>query len=156
MSKYGFTNRMVNPVVRTILRSPLAFLLDRSLVLITVTGRRSWREHSLPVEYAQVGDVLWIFPADAERKSWWRNVVEPAPVRVILHGRRLRGTARAIEGDSEPGLVEVGLQVFLGRFPKTARRLGLVGDTGSIDEDRLRAAAKELVLVRIALRPTTT
>ena len=34
--------------------------------------------------------------ADAEKKVWWRNVREPAPVEVRLKGRTLAGHAEAV------------------------------------------------------------
>lgn len=155
MSHYRFMDRVVNPVIRTILRSPVAFVLDRSVLLITVTGRRSGREYTLPVQYAETGDVLWIMPGDAARKTWWRNVLEPSPVVIRLRRERSEGTAEAISGGSEPALVEEGLQAFLGRFPGTGKRLGVIGDDGSVDEERLRAKAKELVVVRVERHPAT-
>ena len=36
---FSFYNRLVNPVVRAILRSPVHGLLSRSLVLLTYTRR---------------------------------------------------------------------------------------------------------------------
>lgn len=43
----------MNPVVKALIRSRLHGLASGSLALITVTGRRSGREHTFPVGYRQ-------------------------------------------------------------------------------------------------------
>ena len=50
---------IINPIMRTLLRSPLHGLLSDSLMLITYTGRRSQRKFTTPVRY------LRAFPQDA-------------------------------------------------------------------------------------------
>lgn len=44
-------NRLVNPLVRTLLRSPLHFLLSRRLLLLQITGRRTGRVFEILVGY---------------------------------------------------------------------------------------------------------
>jgi hypothetical protein len=67
--KLWMMNRLVNPIVRMILRSPVHRLLSGSLAVMTYTGRKSGRRHSLPVMYA---DALanWLFsPAALAKKD---------------------------------------------------------------------------------------
>jgi hypothetical protein len=64
-----FRNRLVNPVVRLLLRSPLHRLLSGSLVVSTYQGRKSGRWRSPPGMYARDGQDLCIIPAQPDRKG---------------------------------------------------------------------------------------
>jgi hypothetical protein len=102
-------NRAINPLVRAVLRSPAHGLLSSHLALITVTGRRSGRTFTFPVGYHGGGDRLTIGVDWPERKRWWRNLLDGAPVELRLRGVRRTGTARA-RGDEHTGVtVEVEL-----------------------------------------------
>jgi hypothetical protein len=106
---FAVFNRTLNPLVKGLLRSPLQGVASGGLVLITVTGRRSGREHTFPTGYEQDGDRVLIEVGWPERKLWWRNLTEPAPVRLRLRGAERTGTAVA-RGDEQSGVtVEVEL-----------------------------------------------
>ena len=102
-------NRVVNPLVRGLLRSPAHGLLSGRLALLSVTGRRSGRTFTFPVGYHRDGDRVTISVASPERKRWWRNLSEAAPVEIWLAGVRRAGTGRA-HGDERAGVtVEIEL-----------------------------------------------
>ena len=88
-----FRNRLVNPVVRLLLRSPLHPVLSTSLVILSYQGRKTGRWRSLPCLYARDGQDLYVVPGQAGRKVWWRNLRQPTRVRLRLQGRDLEGTA---------------------------------------------------------------
>ena len=71
---FAVLNRTANPVVRTMLSSPLHPLLSRGLALITVIGRRSGRRYTFPVGYRQDGDRVTVTVGAPARKRWWRNL----------------------------------------------------------------------------------
>jgi len=58
-----FRNRLVNPVVRLLLRSPVHRLLSGSLVILSYQGRKSGRWRSLPCMYARDDQNLYVVPA---------------------------------------------------------------------------------------------
>jgi hypothetical protein len=106
---FVIVNRAVNPCVRALLRSPAHGLVSSHLALLTVTGRKSGRTYTIPVGYERHGDVVSIHIDWPERKRWWRNLREPAPVELRLAGERLTGTGVA-RGDERSGVsVEVRL-----------------------------------------------
>jgi deazaflavin-dependent oxidoreductase (nitroreductase family) len=106
---FAVINRTVNPLVRALLRSPAHGLVSSHLALITVTGRRSGRTYTFPVGYHRDGDVVTIGIDWPDRKRWWRNLREPAPVEIRLAGARRTGTAVA-RGDERSGVtVEIRL-----------------------------------------------
>jgi hypothetical protein len=102
-------NKAINPCVRALLRSPAHGLASGHLALITITGRRSGRTYTFPVGYERDGDDVTIGIDWPERKRWWRNLREPAPVELRLAGVRRTGVAQA-HGDEQTGVrVEVRL-----------------------------------------------
>jgi hypothetical protein len=106
---FAVFNRTVNPMLGLVLRSPLHRVVSGRLALVTVTGRRSGREFTFPVAYQQEGDVVTVEVGWPERKVWWRNLREGAPVRVRVQGRERTGHATA-RGDERSGVtVEVRL-----------------------------------------------
>lgn len=106
---FAVFNRTANPLIRLLLSSPLHAPLSRRLALITVTGRRSGREYTFPVDYEQAGELVTITVGWPERKRWWRNLMGGAPVRLRLHGTERTGQAVA-RGDERTGVtVEVRL-----------------------------------------------
>jgi len=88
-------NRAINPLVGAVLRSPAHGLLSGHLALITVTGKRSGRTYTFPVGYHEEGERIAIGVDWPERKRWWRNLVDGAPVELRLRGVRRIGMARA-------------------------------------------------------------
>lgn len=108
--RFAVFNRTVNPVVRGVLSSPLHGLLDRGLALITVTGKRSGREYTFPVNYEQDGDRVTIQVGWPERKYWWRNLVGGAPVRMRIRGAQRSGHAEALGNEQSGVTVEVALE----------------------------------------------
>jgi F420H(2)-dependent quinone reductase len=103
---FALWNRSGNRGVAALLRSPMHRLVSGRLVLLTVTGRRSGKKISLPVAYKQDGERLKIPVLFPQRKLWWRNLRDGAPVTV-----RLRGVDRAghgqVQGDGDDITVEV-------------------------------------------------
>jgi hypothetical protein len=134
-----------------LLRSPLSRLVDRSVMLITVRGRRTGRMYTLPVQYAAVGHTIWVVPGDHERKTWWRNLVGETPVALLVRGGEIYGSAQVFTGRSDPAEVEQGLRTYLDRFPRVASRFGVTHEHGDIDGERLRDLVKRSVIVRIVL-----
>ena len=107
--RWALWNRTVNPVVKGLLNSPLHGLVDGGLALITVTGRRSGREYTFPVNYEQQGEQVTITVGWPDRKLWWRNLVGGGRVRMRIRGEERSGHAEA-RGDERRGVtVEVAL-----------------------------------------------
>ena len=84
--RFFLLNRVVNPLVRLLLRSPLHPILGARLALITVTGRRTERSFTIPVGYRQEAGIVTVEVGAADRKRWWRSLRGGAPVVVHLAG----------------------------------------------------------------------
>jgi len=134
-------------VVRLLLGSPLHRLVSSSLVILAYQGRTTGRWHCLPCMDARDGQDLYIVAAQPDRKVWWRNLQQPARVRLHLQGRDVEGTATAT---SDPEAVAAGLGRYLERYPKAAKPLGVRLDASGTPH-ATHTAAHPLVLVAVHL-----
>jgi F420H(2)-dependent quinone reductase len=118
MAGHWLTNRLANPVLRRLLRTPLGRGPGRSLAVLRYTGRRTGAAHELVCQYFRDGDRVWILVGQAEHKTWWRNLRSPAPVELWLTGRHVRGTAVAVTGREDPDECGRGLAAYAARVPR--------------------------------------
>jgi F420H(2)-dependent quinone reductase len=104
-------NRVVNPVLRAILTSPIHGLASGRVALITFTGRRSGREYTIPCFYRDKGDEVTIPVGWPDRKVWWHNLTgDGGPVRLLIQGQELRGHAIATRDGGRDALVRVRVE----------------------------------------------
>ena len=79
-----------------LLRSPFHVFMG-GMLLITVSGRKSGRAISTPVNYVRDGDTLLI-TSKADR-TWWNNVRGGAPVTLLLNGKTYQAEASRDRAD---------------------------------------------------------
>jgi hypothetical protein len=105
--------RVLNPLIKAVLRSPLHGLLSRNLMLLTVTGRRTGRTYTLPVwrHVSADGDLLI-----SAGGTWRHNLRGGADVRVCLDGRDRAGRA-VLEEDSTQAV-----ELFKGMLDRAGAR----------------------------------
>jgi deazaflavin-dependent oxidoreductase (nitroreductase family) len=147
-------HRVSNPLVTAVLRSRFHKLLSGSAAVLTVTGRRSGRRYHVPVQYAADGQTVYVVPGGWEHKTWWRNLIPPAKVRLRLQGRDVTGVGQALSGDHDPQLVAAGMTIYLSKFATSARVRGIGRDArGRPDPGQLQRAVPHEVIVRLILDP---
>jgi hypothetical protein len=101
-------NRVVNPGLRWVLRSPLHRLASGRFALITYTGRKSGREYTIPTFYRDEEDEVKIAVGWPERKVWWRNLTgDGAPVSLVVRGQTVHGHAIATRDPGRDALVRI-------------------------------------------------
>jgi hypothetical protein len=98
MASKAHRRPMMRRFMTWLLLSPYSGLLDGSVMLITLRGRRTGTEYRLPVQYREEGRAIRIFPSHHERKTSWRNLVGESPVGFRLRGQDLGGSAEAFSG----------------------------------------------------------
>lgn len=121
----------LNRFVEKILRSPFHGLLSGNTMLITVIGRKSGRQITLPCNYWRTDGALLVI--SRKGRKWWTNVRGGAPVTVLLKRRVRRGFAEVLAEDD--GTVARELMSRRG-FPK----------------ERSERLAKKRLLVLVRLR----
>ncbi len=138
--------KVYNPILAALLRSPWHGLVSGSVLLLTFTGHRSGRAYSTPVNYTCVGNDLLI--TSLPGRTWWKNLRGGAPVTLWLAGRKVKAIATVVE-DIEG--VAAGLLAVCQCVPAYQRYLGLeLGADGQpLNPERLAQAARGHVIVRI-------
>ncbi|MBN1119967.1 MAG: nitroreductase family deazaflavin-dependent oxidoreductase [Anaerolineae bacterium] len=138
--------KVYNPFMKAVLRSPLHWLADRSTMLITYTGRKSGKEYCIPVNYVRDGDRL-LSTSMADR-VWWRNLRGGEPVQIVMKGKTYRGTGRVFEVEQEVS-ERLGVLARVNRM--YARYLGIeINEQGeSVNTEPLVRAAAGRVVVEI-------
>ncbi len=145
----AFYNRLLNPLMRRLLRSPLHGVASGNIAILHFTGRKSGRALNTPLSYVRDGDrVLFL---SSENTGWWKNFLDgPAPVEIEIGRENLAGTATLLRGDSEA--LRENVRVFITALPRDAVVYGIKLDRDKRPtEESLAAAAHRLVLVEAAL-----
>jgi deazaflavin-dependent oxidoreductase (nitroreductase family) len=88
-------NRIANSFISRLLRSPFHRLLSRRFMLITVTGRKTGREYTTPVNYVRRGDEVTVL--SRKGRTWWLNLKGGGPVMLHIGGEDLAGVGRVEE-----------------------------------------------------------
>jgi deazaflavin-dependent oxidoreductase (nitroreductase family) len=132
-----------NSFMTFILRSPLHGMMSGSTMLITVTGRKSGKSITTPVNYYQEGDTLWVI-SNRER-TWWRNLKGGVPVKLHLRGREKSGFGEVLLDEAA---VAPQIGEYVRHLPISARSLGVHIQDGQPDPADLRRLAKERVMIR--------
>ncbi|NIM06334.1 MAG: nitroreductase family deazaflavin-dependent oxidoreductase, partial [Armatimonadetes bacterium] len=97
MSLASALYRAINPIMMSLLKSPMHSLVSKNLMIITFTGRKSGKEYATPVSYFEDNGKVYCFT----HSGWWRNVGEGARVRLRIRGVEYQGLAEAIPDDSD-------------------------------------------------------
>lgn len=134
-----------NPLMIWVLRSPLHAILDKNFLLVKVTGRKSGKVYSTPVNYLRDGQTLWV--TSTRTRTWWRNLRGGAPLEVLLAGRKLKARGEAI---TDADAVADGLVSYFQKAPQVAKYFNVRLDAaGQPNREDCARAAKERVLIKI-------
>jgi hypothetical protein len=112
-----------NRLVLGLLGSPAHGVLDRSLIGLRVRGVVSGRSFELPVQYAADDVGVVVVPGRPDTKRWWRNLVAPTPVDVLLKGRWQQGDG-ALLRIGEPGY-DTAIDAYRHRWPRVRLAAGI-------------------------------
>ena len=139
--------KVMNPIMKGLLRSPLHGLLDGTLMLLTYTGCKTGKQYTIPIGYFVWGQGELMSFSSAR---WWTNLRSSKSVWLLLKGRRVQAVPTVIE---EREVVIDTLEEFIKRLgPRTARRLpiGLPRDREPTRDD-LRNVPRGIALVHFQL-----
>jgi hypothetical protein len=145
----NFYRYFLNPVMRSLLRSPLHSITSHNIGIVHFTGRKSGRKLSTPLSYTREDNVVRLLSNQSTR--WWLNFRgEGLKVEMEIARQRLPGTAVLWEGDSEA--LREGVRRFIHALPRDAKVYDLELDANrEVVETSLAAIAQQLILVEIHL-----
>ena len=138
--------RVLNPIVRLLLRSPLHRLMSKQYMLLSVAGRKTGRSYTIPVgRHYLDGDLLV-----GARGVWKANLRGGADVRVTIEGRERAGRAELDEDPDRTTEVYKRLLAQLGR-----RKASVLGLKVNVDREptheEMKAAVGNRAIARISL-----
>jgi hypothetical protein len=109
---------LINPVVKSLLQSPLHGLLSGVLMLLTFAGRTTCKRYVIPIGYFPwaPGEVISFSSA-----TWRKNLRSGAPVLLLLRGRQVPATPTVI--DERDAVIDTVEEFIKRRGLRTARRL---------------------------------
>jgi deazaflavin-dependent oxidoreductase (nitroreductase family) len=70
---------------------------------LTVTGRKSGREISLPVWFVRDGEKLYLVPVRGSDSDWYRNVLKEPTIRLTAGDAQLTARATPITDTAQVG-----------------------------------------------------
>jgi F420H(2)-dependent quinone reductase len=125
--------RVVNVPMRLLLRLPFKTPLNRRLMLLSFTGRKTGRAYRQPVSYVPDGDTL-LTPGGGR---WKLNLREGEPIRIRLRGRDVLARPEFVRNVDE---VERLLRKMMALNPRITSFVPFLGRDGSLDRGLMEAA----------------
>lgn len=93
-------NRL-NPLVISLLTSPLHFVASAGLMVIRFRGRKSGKQFTTPVGFHEIDDSIIVMVSEAKSRQWWRNYRSSQPIEFCLRGKWHSGHACVLAPTSE-------------------------------------------------------
>ena len=147
MSSTPMLFRILNPIMKAVLKSPFHKAVSGQIMIITFQGAKSGKTYATPVSYSREGAHVHCFT----HARWWKNFAEGADVKLRIQGQDFDGHAEAITGD--PERIAAELKKHLLAVPNDARYYNVTLDAdGQPDMDQVRQAAAEAVMIQISLK----
>jgi hypothetical protein len=142
-----FMKKIGNPLMMSVLRSSTHSLMSKTTAVLTLTGKKTGKEYSLPVNYQRKENIVLI--TSLRDRTWWKNLRGGAKVSLLLAGVDYEGDGEVFESPSE---VETCLGEYLQLNPSYPRYFGVgVDEEGNFYHEDLAKAAENRVMVRVSL-----
>lgn len=133
-----------NDFMSWVLRSPLHGMLSNGMILITVTGCKTGKKYTTPVEYFYENGTLWVMTN--RNRTWWKNLRGGADVSLLLKRKPVPAFA---ELELDEKLVETHMVEYVHHMPRSAKPLGIRIENGNANAEDIARAARGRLFVRI-------
>jgi deazaflavin-dependent oxidoreductase (nitroreductase family) len=137
--------RVMNFFMSGVLRSPLHGMVSKSILLITLKGRKSGKSISTPVSFTRTGDKVIIFSHGA----WVKNLEGGASVTLRIQGKDVTGYA-TLTHDSKAKTE--ALSRHLTTLPGDAKYYQVKIEDGKPNRAQVQAAAGKSTLIRVKVK----
>lgn len=140
-------SKALNTFMRAILRSPLHGVVSKTILLISLEGRKTGKTYTIPVSYSIEGERVTIFT----HADWARNLEGGAPVTLRIQGKNYSGFATPNSRDLKAKTD--GLMRHLTALPADAKFYKVrMGKDGKPDRKQVAAAATDLTMIRVKIK----
>ena len=134
-----------NFFMKTLINSPLHPLLGKSFAVITITGRKTGRPITTPINTLRIEGILTVI--SMQGRTWWRNLREGRVAQLHQDGKRFPVRAEIVETDTE---VASWLKKYFIQYPGYTKYFGIHhGPDGKPDSQELERLASERVIIRL-------
>jgi hypothetical protein len=140
--------RMINPVVKGLLRSPMHGLMSNNTMVLSYGGQRSGKQYELPISYARFDGDLYGFTA--KDGQWWRNFRNHGEATVLVGRQNLDVTVSILSELGED--LARRLTGFLQLVPRDAKPAGVRMRQGQPVQEDVAAAVQRLVGLRFTIK----
>lgn len=145
--------RVLNAIMRVLLRSPVHGLRSGRVLLLEFRGRRSGRRYRMPLSYWERSPTDVVCLTSATWSRWWRNV-DGCPVVLWHRGQRRDGCAElVVDGRLRQELVSG----FLRHNARDAHHYGVeLDERGQPREGALAALAEssDTKVISVSIKPS--
>jgi deazaflavin-dependent oxidoreductase (nitroreductase family) len=137
-----------NKFMKFMINLPLGGLMGESLAVITVTGRKSGKLISTPINVVKVGNSYTVI--SSRDRTWWRNLRGGASATLRVAGKTHKVIGQVLESNIE---VKTGLTLFYTQMPMMAKYLKIhINKEGSLNEDDLERVVSERIIVHLEIQ----
>ena len=133
-----------NDFMSWVLRSPLHGMLSDGMMLLTVTGRKTGKNYTLPVGYYRENGYLWVITS--RDRTWWKNLKGGAEVGLLLKRKPVTAIA---EPDLDEQSVEARMVEYIKHVPRAAKPLGIRVENGTASAEDIARTAQDRLFVKI-------
>jgi hypothetical protein len=136
--------KVLNPIMKGILKSPLHGAMSKNIGIIEFTGRRSGRAMSTPVTY-HIKDGR-IHCLTSKESTWWKNLVDVDQAAMVIQRRRIVARPTVVTDDLQ--VLQAALTDILTAVPRDASFSNVRLDENKIpNADDIAAAVPGMVYV---------
>jgi hypothetical protein len=134
-----------NQFMIAFIKSPLGGLFGKGLAVITLKGRKTGRDLSVPINLIEDKDFYTII--SLRERTWWRNLRGGAPAQILIKRKNLTLQGSVSESPDE---VKQGLTQFFTNHANMAKYFKVnFNPDGSLNESDLEKAATERVVIKL-------
>jgi hypothetical protein len=134
-----------NFFIKSLVNSPLHPLMGESFAVITVTGRRTGKLITTPINTVCIDGILTV--VSMRNRTWWRNLRNESPAQLSHTGKRIMVRGEILE---TPIQVISDLEKYFAQYPGYAKFFKLHSDPeGKPDPQELKLLAGERVIIRL-------
>jgi deazaflavin-dependent oxidoreductase (nitroreductase family) len=134
-----------NKFMKFMINSPLGGLMGASMAVITVTGRKTGKLISTPINVIKTDNTYTVI--SSRDRTWWRNLRGGAEAILRVAGKTFKVDGQVLESNEE---VRAGLMIFFKKQPMMSKYLKIqVNEDGSLNEKDLEKVVSERILVKL-------
>jgi deazaflavin-dependent oxidoreductase (nitroreductase family) len=105
--------------------------MNRQLMVLTTTGRKSGKTYSIPVGFAPDGSDVWAFTLSGGRSNWYRNIQVNPRVTLEIQGKTIQADGELM---NTPEQRRQAIEVYKRERPEMFERFFKVSHTLPTDE----------------------